>query len=95
MSIHNTCYVYCDVTAYQIRLMHGAGKTLEEVRASQPDRLALSSGCQFRSDRAETPTAYSAAEARKFAADAGWVRVTLRGKKHDLCPVCAPKVVQP
>lgn len=77
------------------------GAAQAAIEASRDERRTQQSGC-----KKFGPTSYTSAQARKRAADEGWIRhgethprypgeARKQRKTYDLCPVCAPKVVQP
>lgn len=85
--------IYCDAPDF--------GSAQTAVEASRTERRERQAGC-----KTTGPQSYTSAESRKQAAAEGWIRHgeahprfpgeggRKQRKTYDLCPVCAPKVVQ-
>lgn len=106
MSIRRSYAVDCDAGALMFDRIYNAspdfGAAQVAIEASRDDRRAQQVDC-----KRVGPESYSSADARKQAAGQGWIRHgeahprfpgeggRKQRKTYDLCPVCAPKVVQP
>lgn len=104
MSVRHTYAADCDTGKLLFARIYFAasdfGAAQVAVEASREERRAQQIGCNMTG-----PTSYTSAEARKLAASEGWIRHAeahprypgesrKQRKTYDLCPVCAPKVVQ-
>ena len=105
MSIRHSYAVDCDSGSLMFdRVYFGAadfGAAQAAVEASRTERGDQQAGCKI-----VGPDSYTAAEARKKATAEGWIRHRetrpqypgdsgrQQRRIYDLCPVCAPKVVQ-
>lgn len=91
MSLGKRFYLRCDALELLVDRDYASGKTTEQVEANRPARAALRSGCILLG-----PDSWTAKEARDEGKKVGWVRHREgAGGAVDLCPVCAPKLVQP
>ncbi|HEY9410310.1 MAG TPA: hypothetical protein VIP77_12075 [Jiangellaceae bacterium] len=94
MSLGKRFYLRCDALNLLIDRDFASGKTSEQVEANQPERRQLRAGCILLGSGH-----WTAKEARAEGKKAGWVRHR-EPDRHggstafDLCPVCAPKLVQ-
>lgn len=106
MSIRHSYAVDCDAGGLLFDRVYTQspdfGSAQIAVEAGRADRRAQQIGCKLIG-----PESYTSAEARKQAAAQGWIRHgeahprfpgeggRKQRKTYDLCPVCAPKLVQP
>lgn len=103
MSIQHSYAVDCDAGTLIFDRVYCAAPDFTAaqaaIEASRTERRDQQSGC-----RVLGPKSYTSAEARKLAANEGWIRHSeshprypgherKQRKTYDLCPVCAPKVV--
>lgn len=94
MSLEKSYYLMCESRAVLMTRQIAAGATYAEVKVKADERSELLAGCLITSRNS-----FSSKDTRSQAKKAGWLRHVEPGKygdqRFDVCPVCAPKVVQP
>lgn len=89
MSLGKRYYLRCDSRYVLIDREIADGAVAGQLEVTRPKRQEITKDCEVLG-----PDEWTAKDARAKGRKAGWVRHREGGSVVDLCPKCAPKLVQ-